>query len=113
MAECVSPVFEENRGGQRILEGGETGANPLPIYPWQNEGEVPFMISKWKLTDEELEQVKKTGCVYLLVMGTCHPPVQVHGHMFLGDDSKTPMIMRLEDPLERMMRNDSSDPDKA
>lgn len=104
MAEPVSPVFDENRNGQKILEGGETDANPLPVYPWQNEGQCPFLVSKWKLSESELEEVKKTGCIYLLVMGLAHPPVQILGQMFLGEDKKTPMTYREEDPLERLVK---------
>ena len=36
-------------------------------------------VSKWQLTKEELEEINKTGVVWLNILGT-HPPVLVTGH---------------------------------
>lgn len=44
------------------------GQTPAP-------GACPVVISCWKLTKEELEQINKTGRVWLWVFGCGMPPV--------------------------------------
>lgn len=34
-------------------------------------------VTCWQLTEAELEEIKKTGKVYLSVLGKAHPPVYV------------------------------------
>lgn len=43
-------------------------------------GGCPFIVSKWKLTPQELAEVNKTGAVWLCVMGLNTPPVLIVGH---------------------------------
>lgn len=38
---------------------------------------LPIRVSKWILSDEELEKIKETRAVYLLIYGMIHPPVSV------------------------------------
>ena len=54
------------------LPGGECGDLPVQQMP---DG---YNISCWKLTEEELAEVAKTGVVWLMVYGG-HPPVCVVG----------------------------------
>lgn len=42
-------------------------------------GEFPIVISCWKLTKEELNEINKTGKVWLTVLGTTMPPVILEG----------------------------------
>lgn len=35
------------------------------------------VISKWRLTDVEIQEVGRTGCVYLRSWGVTHPPIYV------------------------------------
>jgi hypothetical protein len=41
-------------------------------------GEMPYYVSKWQLSESEIEEVKKTGCVYLALMHT-PVPASIHG----------------------------------
>jgi len=41
---------------------------------------VPVVISCWKLTPDELEEVNCTGRVWLTVLGTTTQPVILSGH---------------------------------
>ena len=38
------------------------------------------VLSKWKLTPEEIAEVQRTGCVWFSCWGPTHPPVWISGH---------------------------------
>jgi hypothetical protein len=48
-----------------------------PLCVWQGDATdgTPMVISCWKLTQEELEEINKTGRVFLQVIGHAMPPV--------------------------------------
>ena len=43
------------------------------------EGGVPVTISCWKLTAEEMEEIKRTGRVWLMVLGVTMQPSVLMG----------------------------------
>ncbi len=49
----------------------------LPVCVTQYPDGTDVIISKWKLSDEELEQVMKEKCVWLHVIGKGTPPVSL------------------------------------
>jgi hypothetical protein len=54
----------------------------LPVWkgpvPIDDAGATaPTIISCWKLSKEDLEEINRTGCVWLLITGTGMPPVSV------------------------------------
>lgn len=48
--------------------------DPLNVLYFQKQGAI---ISCWKLTVEELEEIKKTGRIWLNVRGHVMPPVSL------------------------------------
>ena len=40
---------------------------------------IPIVLSCWKLTKEELEEIQRTGRVWLTVVGSTMPPVALDG----------------------------------
>ncbi|MBA3900977.1 MAG: hypothetical protein H0X62_12355 [Bacteroidetes bacterium] len=46
------------------------------IHP-NYDGQPPQQISCWELSPEDLAEVKRTGKVWLNVIGTTHPPVEI------------------------------------
>jgi len=69
---------------------------PLGAGDNPNTGDLPFVVARdprtpgpvmlvscWKLTEEELAEVKATGCIYVAVMANpeyrTQPPIAVHG----------------------------------
>ena len=44
--------------------------NDLPVHKTKDQ-----IISCWKLTKEELEQINKTGVIWFSVMGQSQPPI--------------------------------------
>lgn len=39
----------------------------------------PHIITKWRLTPEELDEVRRTGAIWLHAWGTTQPPISVSG----------------------------------
>lgn len=75
MAEAISIT-----GGNLVMrapKGEEDRVRDLHVFA--NRG---GMISRWRLAPHEIEEIIKTGCVYLEVMGHGMPPV------FIGSESE-------------------------
>lgn len=53
--------------------------NVLPVCATQSTNGLPLLISCWKLTREELDEVNRTGRIWLEVMGSAMPPVWITG----------------------------------
>lgn len=51
---------------------------PLSVCMTSN-GQHDVVVSCWKVTAEELEEIKKTGRVWLIVCGKTMPPVWLNG----------------------------------
>lgn len=45
---------------------------------------LPVVVSCWKPTAEELEEINRTGRVWLVVFGTTMPPVTLMGNKPFG-----------------------------
>ena len=42
------------------------------------------MLSRWRVTEEDLEAIRQTGCVWLNVVGATHPAVWISPHIEFG-----------------------------
>lgn len=51
---------------------------PLNVRIGQESG-YPVIVSCWKLTQEEVDELIKTGRIYLTVYGQMMPPVSLSG----------------------------------
>lgn len=49
----------------------------LPICKTVNQSGYPVIVSCWKLNYEELQEIQKTGCIYLISFGEGSPPVSL------------------------------------
>lgn len=49
----------------------------LPAWVGKNDEGLPCIISKWKLSKEDLEEINRTGEVWLQVIGSAMPPVGI------------------------------------
>lgn len=58
----------------------EEQCGDLSVFRGKNEGGMPVIISCWQPTPEELEEINRTGKVWLSICGTGMPPVCVLGH---------------------------------
>lgn len=59
-----------------ILKGrGEDNVIDLPVTRINFQDGIIGVESCWHLSPEELEEVKRTGNIYLVVLAHTHPPV--------------------------------------
>lgn len=50
----------------------------LPVYKGVDSAGFPIIISCWQLNKEDLEEIQRTGCVYLMIVSNSQPPVSLH-----------------------------------
>lgn len=39
------------------------------------QGDKPVMVTAWELSVEEMQEIQRTGRIWLGIMGTVHPPI--------------------------------------
>jgi hypothetical protein len=53
----------------------------LPVFKGNNTDEdgnvTPVIISCWRFAKEDLEEIQRTGCIYLSICGHGMPPVSL------------------------------------
>lgn len=47
----------------------------LPVYKGVDQAGTPVIVSCWRFSKEDLEEIQKTGCMYLQIVGNGMPPV--------------------------------------
>lgn len=50
---------------------------PLSVFKGKNPDDFPVIISKWQLSKEDLEEINKTGTIWLQVLGEVTPPIGI------------------------------------
>lgn len=68
----AEPIEFEGFNAELVKQGEECSSLPIARV----DGTC---ISCWKLTPEELERIKETGVVWLMVWGWAQPPVWIGG----------------------------------
>lgn len=60
------------------------------ISAWRGppDSDEKVVVTCWKVTKEELEEIQRTGRVYLIVQGSRMPPVCLLGHSPFTDDGE-------------------------
>lgn len=53
----------------------DTECSPLPVHRGLDANNYPFMVSCWQLSKEDLEEINRTGIIWLHVVAIGHPPV--------------------------------------
>lgn len=53
------------------------GCDPLPVVLAETTDGVPVLVSAWDLTVADLDEINRTGRVWLQVIGNAHPPVRI------------------------------------
>lgn len=52
----------------------------LPVHRYRDLDGQMNVLSKWELSPEELEEVKRTGVVWFNSWGSTHAPMWISGH---------------------------------
>ena len=63
----------------RPSEMTDDQCGPLSIKRVEYSDGTPVVISCWKLTQEELDEINKTGRVWLGILGVTMPPSWISG----------------------------------
>ena len=50
---------------------------PLRVFKGKDSLGTPVIISKWSLSREDIDEINKTGCVYLTICSNGMPPVSI------------------------------------
>jgi hypothetical protein len=76
----IATAFDEENG---VLDGppGSTSEEVAPLSVWRGamQDGRPCVISCWKPTKEEMEEIHRTGRVWILVLGYSMPPIAPTG----------------------------------
>ncbi len=71
----IPSAFDEEN---MVLEAPpDMDIEPLSVWIGPNCAGIPIVVSCWKLTAKELEEIKLTGRIWLTVMGVAMPPVHI------------------------------------
>lgn len=70
---------EENLLLERPTSMNEDECTTLPVWYGVATNGAPTIVSCWKLTKEELEEINRTGRVWLMVLSNGMPPVALSG----------------------------------
>lgn len=77
---AVPTSFEESDAYlNRPSEMSEEECDPLPIKRLKSSSGIPLVTSCWKFTKEELEEINRTGRVWLTIAGDTMPPAALDG----------------------------------
>lgn len=57
----------------------EGDCTPLSILRTETDGGIPCVISCFKVTQEELDEITRTGRIWISIMGHTMPPIAVNG----------------------------------
>lgn len=50
----------------------------LPVYQGKYSDGWPCIISCWKFSKEDIEEIQRTGCIWLSITGNSMPPVSLY-----------------------------------
>ena len=73
----AEPVRFEN--ANRVYRGTMENSTDLHVWHGESGDGVVESISCWALSDDEIAEVKRTGRVWLRIVGEGHPHVAVQG----------------------------------
>ncbi len=68
-----------------ILKGTTPDVMDLPVTRYQWREGVPAVQSCWQLSNEELQEVIRTGKVYFSAWGNTHPPICLSAAPFVEE----------------------------
>lgn len=72
--------FKESNLNLGAGDNPNTDDMPVAISKQSATGETPYSVSNWKLSPEELEEINRTGCLWVATMGWPPPPICIMGH---------------------------------
>lgn len=85
-------AFDEENAVLDPPPGGRMGIESLSVCQTVDHVGTPVVVSCWKATREELDEIARTGRVWLIIMGETMAPAHVLGSspFHVEDDSDVP-----------------------
>lgn len=88
------------KANQRLGAGDNPDTMGMPVLVATRPmvtGNIKYYVSKWKLGDDELAEINRTGCVFVAIMHT-PVPISIHGlnpckYMLSGEPEYKPIVM--------------------
>lgn len=80
----MTPIKTKNTNG--ILKGTSKDVVDLPITRFRYADGTPAVESCWKLSKEELEEINKTGVIFLKCFGHTHAPILLSTKSAIEED---------------------------
>lgn len=85
----VPTAFNEENATLDAPPGMEN-CDPLPVYCGRCTNGHPMIVSCWKFTEDEIEEIKRTGRLWLVVHGSVMVPVSLTGTYPFAEDIYKP-----------------------
>lgn len=67
-----------------ILKGPSPDVMDLPVTRYETDEGIPAIQSCWKLSEEEIQEIIKTGEIHFSIYGVTHPPICLSTKPFGG-----------------------------
>ncbi len=82
---AVATSFEESNAVLGKPDGmSHEQCESLAVLRTETTGGIPTVVSCWKLTRAELDEVNRTGRIWVSVAGVTMPPIAVDGEKPFG-----------------------------
>lgn len=80
----MKAVKTENTNTTFVAEG----CFDLPGTKYNYEDGTPVIETCWELSEDDIKEITKTGCIYVCILGETVPPmrVDVHSELEKGGD---------------------------
>lgn len=84
----MKPIKTINTNSVLRAPEGIENVDDLPITKLEFSDGLHAIESCWKLSESELDEVKRTGRVYFLALGDIHPPILLSTKSHVESDEK-------------------------
>lgn len=75
----ASPIIFPQANLVLRAPSSEEQVRELPAYRFVDADGQPQVLSKWELSQKELDEVRRTGVMWFICFGATHPPVLLGG----------------------------------
>lgn len=74
----MNPIQFKEANMKFVAPSDQPNVGDLPAFVGNNQEGSPVVISKWELSQEEIEQIVKNKSIFMVVSGQGMPPISLH-----------------------------------
>ena len=71
----TSTSFKESNHVLDTPKGSQINCDALSVFVGQTDDQTPVVVSCWKLTKDEIDDLLKTGRLWCIIVGQTMPPI--------------------------------------